>query len=144
MQTFIANKDQVERRWFVVDASGQALGRLASRIATVLRGKHRPIFTPHVDTGEFVIVVNADKVVLTGKKMTTKLYHRYTGHTGGHRVQTAKQLSERHPDQLITKAVKNMLPHNVLGRHMLRKLKVYATPDHPHAAQKPEPMPVMG
>ena len=143
MQTFIAKKEQVQRQWFVVDAAGQPLGRLATRIATVLSGKHKPTFTPHVDTGDFVIVVNADKIVLTGKKMTEKLYHRWTGHTGGYRVETAKQLSARHPDRLVTKAVKNMLPHSVLGRHMLKKLKVYGRPNHPHTAQKPEPMPVL-
>jgi large subunit ribosomal protein L13 len=129
----------VERRWLVVDAEDQVLGRLATRVATILRGKHRAIFTPHVDTGEFVIVVNAEKVKLTGRKREQKIYHRHTGHTGHVKSITAdKLLAGPHADRVVRQAVRGMLPKNSLGRQMLRKLKVYAGPDHPHEAQKPE------
>jgi large subunit ribosomal protein L13 len=129
----------VERRWFVVDAEGQVLGRLAARVARVLRGKHRPIFTPHLDTGDFVIVVNAEKVRLTGRKLEQKTYHRHTGWTGHVRSVTAgKLLAGPHADRVVREAVRGMLPNNSLGRKMLSKLKVYAGPAHPHAAQKPE------
>jgi large subunit ribosomal protein L13 len=131
--------EDVERRWFVVDAEDIVLGRLATRVATILRGKHRPIFTPHVDTGEYVIVVNAEKVKLTGKKLEQKIYHRYTGYPGGIRSITAdKLLASAHADRVVQSAVRGMLPKNTLGRQMLSKLKVYAGPEHPHAAQKPE------
>jgi len=130
---------EVERRWLVVDAEGVVLGRLATQVATILRGKHRAIFTPHVDTGEYVIVVNADKVKLTGRKLEKKIYYRHTGHPGGVRSITAgKLLESAHADRVVHSAVKGMLPKNSLGRKMLAKLKVYAGPDHPHAAQKPE------
>ncbi len=129
----------VERRWFVIDAEDQVLGRLATKAATILRGKHRPIFTPHVDTGEYVIVVNADKVKLTGRKREQKTYYRHTGHPGGIKSITADQLLESdHADRVVYSAIKGMLPKNSLGKTMLSKLKVYAGPDHPHAAQKPE------
>ena len=134
-----AKAHEVERRWYVVDASDLVLGRLASRLASILRGKHRPIFTPHVDTGDFVVVVNAEKVKLTGRKREQKVYYRHTGYTG-HLKQTtaAKLLSGPHADRVLRHAVRLMLPKNALGRAMFRKLKVYRGPTHPHAAQKPE------
>ena len=127
-----------DRAWWVIDAEGKPLGRLASVIATVLRGKNKPTFTPHVDTGDFVIVVNAQKVKLTGRKLTQKLYVRHSGEPGGFRSEAYGALLERKPELPITKAVKGMLPKNVLGRELLTKLKVYGGPDHPHAAQKPQ------
>jgi len=129
----------VTRRWFVVDAEDVVLGRLATRVATILRGKHRAIFTPHVDTGEYVIVINADKVKLTGRKREQKTYYRHSGYPGGIRSITAgKLLASAHADRVVQSAVRGMLPKNALGRKMLAKLKVYASPDHPHAAQQPE------
>jgi large subunit ribosomal protein L13 len=129
----------VERRWFVIDAEDLVLGRLATRVATILRGKHRAIFTPHVDTGEYVIVVNAEKVKLTGRKREQKTYYRHTGYPGGIKSITAgKLLESAHSDRVVYSAVKGMLPKNSLGRKMLAKLKVYAGPDHPHSAQMPE------
>ncbi len=134
-----ARAEDVKRRWLVVDAEGQVLGRLATRVATILRGKHKAIFTPHVDTGDFVIVVNADKVKLTGKKREAKTYIRHTGWRGGIKVVTAHQLlSGPHADRVVREAVRGMLPKNHLGRKMLDKLKVYAGPKHPHEAQQPE------
>jgi large subunit ribosomal protein L13 len=134
-----AKPAEVEHRWFVVDATDQVLGRLASQVATVLRGKHRAIFTPHVDTGDYVIVVNAEKVRLTGRKREQKIYYRHTGYTGHLKQTTAgKLLAGPHADRVVRDAVRGMLPKNALGRQMFRKLKVYAGPDHPHAAQKPE------
>ena len=134
-----AKAAEVERRWYVVDASDQVLGRLASRVASILRGKHRAQFTPHVDTGDYVIVVNAEKVRLTGRKREQKTYFRHTGYTGHLRQTTAgKLLAGPHADRVVREAVRGMLPKNALGRQMFRKLKVYAGPDHPHAAQKPE------
>ncbi|MBE3576756.1 MAG: 50S ribosomal protein L13 [Limnochordales bacterium] len=141
-KTFQAKPGSVERKWYVVDASGKTLGRLASRVASILRGKHKPVFTPHVDTGDFVIVVNADKVVLTGKKLDKKIYYRHTGHPGGIKSQTAREMLRRHPERVIWLAVRRMLPNTTLGRKQLRKLKVYAGPQHPHQAQKPEVLPV--
>jgi large subunit ribosomal protein L13 len=126
------------RAWFVVDATDKPLGRLASEIARVLRGKHKPTFTPHVDTGDFVIVVNAAKVKLTGAKLDKKFYYHHSGIPGGFKAEAYRSLLERKPELPIEKAVKGMLPKNVLGRQMLTKLKVYATPDHPHAAQQPK------
>ena len=131
----------VERRWLVVAAAAQVLGRLATRIATILRGKHTPRFTPHVDTGDFVIVVNAEKVKLTGRKLEQKIYYRHSGYPSGVKSTTAgRLLSGPHADRVVRQAVRGMLPKNSLGRDMLRKLKVYAGPAHPHAAQKPEEM----
>ncbi len=131
--------EDVERRWFVVDATDLVLGRLATRVATILRGKHRATFTPHVDTGEYVIVVNADKVKLTGRKREQKTYYRHTGYPGGIKSITAeKLLASAHSDRVVHDAIRGMLPKNALGRKMLEKLKVYAGPDHPHTAQKPE------
>jgi large subunit ribosomal protein L13 len=128
------------RAWWVIDAQGKPLGRLASLIATVLRGKNKATFTPHVDTGDFVIVVNASKVLLTGRKLEQKLYVRHSGEPGGFRQEPYGKLLARKPELPITKAVKGMLPKNILGRELLTKLKVYAGPDHPHAAQKPQPL----
>jgi large subunit ribosomal protein L13 len=141
-KTFSANPVEAReaRSWWVIDAEGKPLGRLASRIATVLRGKNKPTFTPHVDTGDFVIVVNAKKVLLTGRKLEQKNYVRHSGEPGGFRSEPYGHLLERKPELPITKAVKGMLPKNVLGRELLTKLKVYAGPDHPHAAQKPQPL----
>jgi large subunit ribosomal protein L13 len=128
-----------QRAWWVVDASGKPLGRLASEIAAVLRGKHKPVFTPHTDTGDFVVVVNAAKVKLSGQKLDKKFYYHHSGHPGSIRSESYRHLLIRKPEFAIEKAVKGMLPKNVLGRKILTKLKVYATPDHPHAAQQPKP-----
>ena len=134
-----AKPGEIDRHWYVVDADDLVLGRLATRLATVLRGKHRPTFTPHVDTGDFVIVVNAEKVKLTGRKREQKTYYRHSGWAGGLKEITAdKVLGGAHPERVIEHAVRGMLPKNSLGRKLFRKLKVYAGPDHPHAAQKPE------
>jgi large subunit ribosomal protein L13 len=138
MKTFMANPATVERKWFVIDAEGKTLGRLAAEVAKLLRGKHKPTFTPHVDTGDNVIVVNADKVNLTGKKLVQKTYFRHSGYPGGTTFTSAGKMLAEKPERLIEIAVKGMLPKNRLGRQMYRKLKVYRGPDHPHAAQQPE------
>jgi large subunit ribosomal protein L13 len=138
MKTEFAKKESVERKWYVVDAQGLVLGRLAVEIAKKLRGKEKAIFSPHVDTGDFVVVVNADKIRLTGNKLDDKMYYRHTGYPGGIRSINARDLLSRHPERLLEKAVKGMLPKNRLGRQMYRKLKVYAGTDHPHTAQQPE------
>jgi large subunit ribosomal protein L13 len=130
------------RAWWVVDATDKPLGRLASEVASVLRGKHKPTYTPHVDCGDFVIVVNASKVKLTGGKLDKKFFYRHSGIPGGFKAESYRHVLERKPELPVEKAVKGMLPKNVLGRQMLTKLKVYATPDHPHAAQKPSPLPI--
>lgn len=137
-KSYLAKNEEVERKWYVVDAEGKSLGRLAAQIAKVLQGKHKPTYTPHVDTGDYVIVINAEKVVLTGKKLTQKKYYRHSGYPGGLKEQTAKEILEKYPERLIEKAVKGMLPKTKLGRHMYKKLKVYAGSNHPHEAQKPE------
>jgi len=138
-----AKPAEVERSWYVVDATDLVLGRLATRVASVLRGKHKPIFTPHVDTGDHVIVVNADKVKLTGRKLEQKTYYRHTGYPGGIKSVTAGKLLEGpHADRVLRSAVRGMLPKNSLGRKMLGKLKVYSGPDHPHAAQQPQELPI--
>ncbi len=129
-----------ELRWFQVSAAGQPLGRLAARVARVLRGKHKPTFTPHVDNGDFVIVTEAEKVVLTGNKWRDKKYYRHSGYPGGLKEESARHLRERRPELLIQRAVEGMLPHNALGRKMAKKLKIYVGSDHPHAAQRPEPL----
>ncbi len=139
-RTWTAKKDEVERRWYVVDAEGQTLGRLATRIADALRGKDKPQYTPHVDTGDFVVVVNAEKIAVTGKKLDDKIYYRHSGYPGGIRQRTLREELERRPTEVIRKAVKGMLPRNRLGRAQLTKLKVYAGPDHPHEAQSPTPL----
>ena len=138
MKTYMANSNTVDRKWYVVDAKGKTLGRLSSEIAKILRGKHKPTYTPHVDTGDFVIVINADQVEVTGKKEEQKLYRRHTSYPKGLREVTFRQLMEKKPTEAIYLAVKGMLPHNSLGRAMLKKLKVYAGPDHKHEAQQPE------
>ena len=137
MRTFSAKPHEVERSWFVVDAENQTLGRLASRIATVLRGKHKPIYTPHVDCGDYVVVINADKVRVTGRKMEQKMYYRHSGYPGGLRSVTLKKQLETFPERVLESAVRGMLPKNRLGRQMYKKLKVYAGPNHPHEAQQP-------
>jgi large subunit ribosomal protein L13 len=139
-RTYQAKKEEIDAKWYVVDADGKVLGRLASKLASVLRGKNKPIFTPHVDTGDFVVVVNAKKVVLTGKKLLDKSYYHYTGYPGGIREMSAEKMMAKKPTEVLRIAVKGMLPKNTLGRQMLRKLKVYAGPEHPHAAQKPTPL----
>jgi large subunit ribosomal protein L13 len=138
MSTQVAKKTAVNRSWYVVDLDGKVLGRAASEIARVLRGKHKPIYTPSVDTGDFVIVVNAEKLKLTGNKLADKQYYHHTGYPGGIRSITAAKLLEKKPEELVKKAVKGMLPKNKLGRQMFSKLKVYAGSDHPHAAQQPQ------
>jgi large subunit ribosomal protein L13 len=142
-KTFVATKASAEsnRAWWVIDATGKPLGRLASEVARVLRGKHKPTYTPHEDAGDFVVVVNADKVKLTGNKLDKKFYYHHSGIPGGFSAEPYRGLLERKPTFPVEKAVKGMLPKNVLGRAMFTKLKVYATPDHPHAAQKPQPLP---
>lgn len=142
MATSSAKASEIERHWFVVDAAGQPLGRLASNVAHVLRGKHRPHYTPHVDTGDFVIVTNAAQVRLTGSKRQGKFYHRHSGYPGGLRSESYGHLLEHKPEFVIERAVRGMLPKNSLGRQMLKKLKVYAEGTHPHVAQKPEPFPL--
>jgi large subunit ribosomal protein L13 len=137
-KTALPNPETLEPKWYVVDAADQRLGRLATEIAMVLRGKNKPIFTPHLDTGDFVIVVNAEKVVVTGKKSSTKLYRRHSGRPGGMKVETFEHLQARIPERIIEKAVKGMLPKNTLGRKLFTKLKVYAGETHPHHAQQPE------
>ena len=143
MRTFVATPATRERNWVVIDATGQTLGRLATQIADTLRGKRKPEYTPHCDVGDFVIVVNAERISVTGKKMEDKRYYRHSGYPGGLRSRTLREMLERRPEEVIRKAVKGMLPRNRLGRAQLRKLKVYAGPDHPHAAQKPEPMEIV-
>ncbi len=138
MKTHSTKPSEIERQWYVVDAEGQTLGRLASEIAKILKGKHKPIYAPNLDTGDFVIVVNAKKIHVTGRKMDQKLYHRHSGYPGGLTSVTLREQLSRHPTRVIRSAVRGMLPHNRLGRSMLRKLKVYAGDSHPHAAQEPK------
>jgi large subunit ribosomal protein L13 len=137
-KTYLPNADTLEPKWYVVDAADQRLGRLATEIARILRGKNKPTYTPHMDTGDFVIVLNADKVNVTGRKRSQKLYRRHSGRPGGMKIETFEQLQDRVPERIIEQAVKGMLPKNVLGRQLFRKLKVYAGSDHPHTAQQPE------
>jgi len=139
VRTFSPKDSDITRQWHVIDATDVVLGRLASHVAVLLRGKHKPIFAPHVDTGDFVIVVNADKVSLSGAKLEQKRAYRHSGYPGGLRSVSYADLMERHPERAVEKAVKGMLPKNSLGRKTLRKLKVYAGPDHPHQAQQPQP-----
>ncbi|RKQ85540.1 50S ribosomal protein L13 [Brockia lithotrophica] len=143
-RTFMPTEEEAlaQRKWYVVDAAGQPLGRIAAEIARILRGKHKAIFVPHLDVGDFVIVVNADKVELTGEKWEKKLYHFHSRYPGGLRTYTARQLWQKRPERLLELAVRRMLPKNRLGRKLMKKLYVYAGPDHPHAAQKPEPWPL--
>ena len=139
-KSYMAKAGDVAAQWHVVDATGRVLGRLATRLATILQGKHRPTYTPHVDTGDFVVVVNAEKVRVTGRKLDQKLYRRFTSHVGSFRTIPLRQMLAKHPDRVITEAVRRMLPKSKLGRHMLSKLKVYAGPSHPHEAQQPQPL----
>ena len=138
MKTYMAKKGELLHRWYVVDIADKVLGRTATKIATILMGKHRPEYTPHVDTGDFVIVINAEKVKLTGSKLATKTHQRYSGYPGGLKKVPLKTVMQKHPERVTYEAVRRMLPKNKLGRAMLTKLKVYAGPDHPHQAQKPE------
>ncbi len=138
MKSYVAKPYEVERKWYVVDAEGKTLGRLATQVATILRGKHKPIFTPHVDTGDFVIIVNAEKVKLTGKKLDQKMYRWHTGYPGGLKERTYRDMMNNKPEKVVLSAVKGMLPKNSLGRKMLTKLKVYRGLEHKHEAQKPE------
>ena len=138
MNSFMANPDKIERKWYVVDAEGCTLGRLASEVASVLRGKNKPVFTPHVDTGDYVIVINADKIKVTGKKMDQKVYYHHSDYVGGMKEQTLKEKMAKKPEDVIYLAVKGMLPKGPLGRQMIKKLYVYAGPEHKQQAQKPE------
>ena len=139
-KTYVATPETRQRDWYVVDAEGRTLGRLATQIADALRGKRKPEYTPHIDTGDFVVVVNAEKIVVTGKKLQDKRYYRHSGYPGGLRSRTLAEMLDRRPEEVIRKAVKGMLPRNRLARAQLTKLKVYAGPDHPHAAQQPKPL----
>ena len=138
MKTYMANPDKIERKWYVVDAEGQTLGRLASEVAKVLRGKNKPVYTPHIDTGDYVIVINADKVAVTGKKMAQKIYYNHSDYVGGMRETTLAEMLAKKPEKVIELAVKGMLPKGPLGRAMIKKLHVYAGPEHNNAAPKPE------
>ena len=138
MNTFMASPSTIERKWYVVDATGYTLGRLASEVAKVLRGKNKPIFTPHIDTGDYVIIVNADKVSFTGKKLEQKIYYHHSDYVGGMKETRLKEMMEKKPEKVVELAVKGMLPKGPLGRDMFRKLHVYAGAEHPHAAQQPE------
>ncbi|HDR04696.1 MAG TPA: 50S ribosomal protein L13 [Candidatus Marinimicrobia bacterium] len=140
LKTYSAKPEDIKRDWYVVDATDMALGRLASQVAQILRGKHKPIYTPHIDTGDFVIVINAEKIRLSGKKTDTKQYFHHTGFPGGTRFHGYKDTLAKHPERIVEHAVKGMLPHNKLGRVLFKKLKVYAGTDHPHQAQVPKPL----
>lgn len=140
MKTYWTKEEDVVRQWFVVDADGQTLGRLASQIAAILRGKHKPTYNPSVDTGDYVIVVNAEKIHTTGRRLDQKKYYKHSGYVGGLTERTLREELQRYPERVMYRAVKGMLPKNVLGRKMLRKLKVYAGSEHPHEAQQPEPL----
>jgi large subunit ribosomal protein L13 len=141
MKTYSAKPKEIEQRWYLVDAEGQTLGRLATRIADTLRGKRKPQYTPHVDTGDFVVVVNAEKIAVTGQKLEKKRYYRHSGYPGGLRSRTLAEQLERRPTEVLRDAVKGMLPRNRLARRQITKLKIYAGPEHPHGAQNPEPLP---
>ncbi|MES2142403.1 MAG: 50S ribosomal protein L13 [Pseudomonadota bacterium] len=142
MKTLMAKTGQIERKWYLIDASGKTLGRLATKIAHILRGKHKPEFTPHVDTGDYIVIINAEKVTVTGRKVTDKNYERYTGYPGGLKTISFDKLQAKFPARIIEKAVKGMLPKNPLGYAMINKLKVYAGTSHPHSAQNPEALSV--
>ena len=140
MRTFTQKQAEIERDWYVVDAEGETLGRLASRIAPILKGKHKPIYTPHLDCGDFVIVVNAEKVRVTGRKLDQKFYHRHSGYPGGLKSISLRDQLDKHPERVLEAAIRGMLPKNKLGRRMIKKLKVYAGDAHPHEAQQPKPL----
>ena len=141
-RTYSAKEQEIEKKWFVVDAEDQVLGRLASEVAHRLRGKHKPVFTPHADTGDYIIVINAEKVRLTGDKLDSKMYYRYSGYLGGMKEISARKQLDKKPEEIIKHAVRGMLPKNSLGKRQGKKLKVYAGPEHPHDAQQPEPLEV--
>ncbi len=143
-KTYYPTADEIDNKWFVVDAQDQVLGRLASEVAQILRGKHKPQFTPHLDTGDYVIVINAEKIRLSGKKSNYKAYFRHSGYIGNERSTDFNEMLAKHPDRIIKHAVKGMLPHNRLGRQIIKKLKVYRGADHPHAAQEPKPLKIKG
>jgi large subunit ribosomal protein L13 len=143
-KTYVPKATEIERRWYIVDAEGLTLGRLATQVATVIRGKHKPSFTPHLDVGDYVIVVNAEKVHVTGNKEEQKFYYRHSGYPGGFRSTSLRDQLDKHPERVIETAVKGMLPHTNLGRDQLKKLKVFAGPNHPHAAQQPTPLEIRG
>lgn len=136
--TYMAKANDVDRKWYVVDAAGETLGRLSTEVASILRGKHKPTFTPHVDTGDYVIIINAEKIELTGKKLNDKIYYRHTNHPGGLKTRTALEMRNKQPEKMLELAIKGMLPKGPLGRQMFKKLHVYAGAEHPHEAQKPE------
>ena len=138
MKTFVAKENEIEKKWYVVDGEDKVLGRLATQVATRLRGKHKPIFTPHADTGDFIVVINAEKIILTGTKLDSKYYYSYSGYIGGLKKIKARKMQEKKPEEMLRQAVKRMLPKNSLGRRQLKKLKIYMGPDHPHQAQQPE------
>lgn len=140
MKTYVTKPDEVQREWYVVDATGKTLGRLATGIARILRGKHKPNYSPMIDVGDYVIVINAEKVRVTGRKLTDKFYYRHSGYPGGFKQISLRDMLARHPTRVIEYAVRGMLPKNALGRRMFKKLKVYAGPDHPHQAQNPKPL----
>ena len=140
MRTFTQKEAEIERDWYVVDAEGETLGRLASRIAPILKGKHKPIYTPHLDCGDFVIIVNAEKVRVTGRKLDQKLYHRHSGYPGGLKSISLRDQLDKHPERVLQAAIRGMLPKNKLGRRMIKKLKVYPGDAHPHKAQQPKPL----
>ncbi len=143
-KTYIPKATEIERRWYIVDAEGLTLGRLATQVATIIRGKHKPSFTPHLDVGDYVIVVNAEKVHVTGNKEEQKFYYRHSGYPGGFRSTSLRDQLDKHPERVIETAVKGMLPHTNLGRDQLKKLKVFAGPNHPHVAQQPTPLEIRG
>jgi large subunit ribosomal protein L13 len=136
--SYSAKKAEITREWYIVDAEGQTLGRLASKVSKILQGKHKPIYTPHIDTGDFVIIINAEKINVTGNKANTKVYRKHSGYPGGLKEVSYKRLLEKQPEQIIRYAIKGMMPKTILGKQMLKKLKVYAGPNHPHQAQKPK------
>jgi large subunit ribosomal protein L13 len=142
--TYSAKPADIKRKWYVIDAEGQVLGRLATNVATVLRGKHKAMYTPSMDTGDFIIVINADKVVVTGDKANQKVYYHHSGYPGGMKETPYEKMLEAHPERIIENAVRGMLPHSRLGRAMIKKLHVYAGPEHPHEAQMPEPLQIKG
>jgi large subunit ribosomal protein L13 len=138
LKTFQANPDNVERKWYLVDAEGKTLGRLASQVASIVRGKTKPTYTPHADTGDFVIIINADKINVTGDKLNKKMYYRHSGYPGGLKTRTLKQMLDKKPEEVLRLAIAGMLPRNALGRKLIKKVKIYAGPEHPHTAQSPE------
>jgi len=140
-KTYVVKADEIKEQWYVVDAAGQTLGRVATRVAAALKGKHRTVYTPGTDLGDHVVIVNAEKIVVTGKRLDEKFYYRVSGYPGGIKSESLRRMLDKHPERVLTIAVKGMLPHNRYGRALLKKLKVHAGPEHPHTAQRPEPLP---